>query len=387
MPATASITQTPESQTAVRHDWKRSEIEALFALPFNDLLFQAAAIHRANFDPNAVQVSTLLSIKTGACPEDCKYCSQSGHYNTELEKEKLLEVARVVEEARAARDKGASRFCMGAAWRSPRDKDMPYVLDMVRQVKSLGLETCMTLGMLDPGQAEALADAGLDYYNHNLDTSPEYYGQVITTRTYNDRLSTLANVRDAGMKVCCGGIVGMGEQRDDRVGLLQQLANLPHHPESVPINMLVKIEGTPLADVDDLDPFEFVRTVAVARILMPESYVRLSAGRQEMNDEAQALCFLAGANSIFYGERLLTTDNPEASHDKQLFNRLGIHPLDLRHEASDEAHEEVIKAQVAEQQAEDAGLFYNAMAQSEGGKRPAKHVLDKDTGRPAATEH
>ena len=387
MPATASPAQSSATDVAVRHDWKRSEIDALFALPFNDLLFQAASVHRAHFDPNAVQVSTLLSIKTGACPEDCKYCSQSGHYNTELEKEKLLEVARVVEEARAARDKGASRFCMGAAWRSPRDKDMPYVLDMVRQVKSLGLETCMTLGMLDPGQAEALADAGLDYYNHNLDTSPEYYGQVITTRTYNDRLSTLANVRDAGMKVCCGGIVGMGEQRDDRVGLLQQLANLPHHPESVPINMLVKIEGTPLADVDDLDPFEFVRTVAVARILMPESYVRLSAGRQEMNDEAQALCFLAGANSIFYGERLLTTDNPEASHDKQLFNRLGIHPLDLRHEASDEAHGEVIKAQVAEQQAEDAGLFYNAMAQSEGGKRPAKHVLDKDTGRPAATEH
>jgi biotin synthase len=387
MPATASPAQSSASDVAVRHDWKRSEIDALFALPFNDLLFQAASVHRAHFDPNAVQVSTLLSIKTGACPEDCKYCSQSGHYNTELEKEKLLEVARVVEEAQAARDKGASRFCMGAAWRSPRDKDMPYVLDMVRQVKSLGLETCMTLGMLDQGQAEALANAGLDYYNHNLDTSPEYYGQVITTRTYNDRLSTLANVRDAGMKVCCGGIVGMGEQRDDRVGLLQQLANLPHHPESVPINMLVKIEGTPLADVDDLDPFEFVRTVAVARILMPESYVRLSAGRQEMNDEAQALCFLAGANSIFYGERLLTTDNPEASHDKQLFNRLGIHPLDLRHEASDEAHEEVIKAQVAEQQAEDAGLFYNAMAQSEGGKRPAKHVLDKDTGRPAATEH
>ncbi|ERP90289.1 biotin synthase [Alcanivorax sp. P2S70] len=382
MPATASITQTPESQTAVRHDWKRSEIEALFALPFNDLLFQAAAIHRANFDPNAVQVSTLLSIKTGACPEDCKYCSQSGHYNTELEKEKLLEVARVVEEAKAARDKGASRFCMGAAWRSPRDRDMPFVLDMIRQVKGLGMETCMTLGMLDQGQAEALADAGLDYYNHNLDTSPEYYGKVITTRTYNDRLSTLANVRDAGMKVCCGGIVGMGEQRDDRVGLLQQLANLPHHPESVPINMLVKIEGTPLADVADLDPFEFVRTVAVARILMPESYVRLSAGRQEMNDEAQALCFMAGANSIFYGERLLTTDNPEANHDQQLFKRLGIHPLDPRHEASDEAHEEAIKAQVAEQEAEDAGLFYNAMD-----KRSAKHVLDKDTGRPAAAEH
>ena len=387
MPATASPAQSPASDVAVRHDWKRSEIDALFALPFNDLLFQAANVHRAHFDPNAVQVSTLLSIKTGACPEDCKYCSQSGHYNTELEKEKLLEVARVVEEAQAARDKGASRFCMGAAWRSPREKDMPYVLDMVRQVKSLGLETCMTLGMLDQGQADALADAGLDYYNHNLDTSPEYYGQVITTRTYNDRLSTLANVRDAGMKVCCGGIVGMGEQRDDRVGLLQQLANLPHHPESVPINMLVKIEGTPLEDVDDLDPFEFVRTVAVARILMPQSYVRLSAGRQEMNDEAQALCFLAGANSIFYGERLLTTDNPEANHDQQLFKRLGIHPLDLRHEASDEAHEDVIKAQVAEQQAEEAGLFYNAMAQNGGGKRPAKHVLDKDTGRPAATEH
>ncbi|MGB2246754.1 MAG: biotin synthase BioB [Alcanivorax sediminis] len=382
MPATASTAQESQSQIAVRHDWKRSEIEALFALPFNDLLFKAATVHRAFFDPNAVQVSTLLSIKTGACPEDCKYCSQSGHYNTELEKEKLLEVARVVEEARAARDKGASRFCMGAAWRSPRDRDMPFVLDMIRQVKGLGMETCMTLGMLDKGQAEALADAGLDYYNHNLDTSPEYYGKVITTRTYNDRLSTLSNVRDAGMKVCCGGIVGMGEERDDRVGLLQQLANLPHHPESVPINMLVKIEGTPLADVDDLDPFEFVRTVAVARILMPESYVRLSAGRQEMNDEAQALCFMAGANSIFYGERLLTTDNPEANHDQQLFKRLGIHPLDPRHEASDEAHEEAIKAQVAEQQAEDAGLFYNAMD-----KRAAKHVLDKDTGRPATTEH
>lgn len=382
MPATASTAQESQSQIAVRHDWKRSEIEALFALPFNDLLFKAATVHRAFFDPNAVQVSTLLSIKTGACPEDCKYCSQSGHYNTELEKEKLLEVARVVEEARAARDKGASRFCMGAAWRSPRDRDMPFVLDMIRQVKGLGMETCMTLGMLDKGQAEALADAGLDYYNHNLDTSPEYYGKVITTRTYNDRLSTLSNVRDAGMKVCCGGIVGMGEERDDRVGLLQQLANLPHHPESVPINMLVKIEGTPLADVDDLDPFEFVRTVAVARILMPESYVRLSAGRQEMNDEAQALCFIAGANSIFYGERLLTTDNPEANHDQQLFKRLGIHPLDPRHEASDEAHEEAIKAQVAEQQAEDAGLFYNAMD-----KRAAKHVLDKDTGRPATTEH
>ena len=324
MPAIASTAQSPSTDMAVRHDWKRSEIDALFALPFNDLIFQAAALHRAHFDPNAVQVSTLLSIKTGACPEDCKYCSQSGHYNTELEKEKLLEVSRVVEEAKAARQNGASRFCMGAAWRSPRDKDMPYVLDMIRQVKDLGMETCMTLGMLDEGQAGALAEAGLDYYNHNLDTSPEYYGQVITTRTYNDRLSTLANVRDAGMKVCCGGIVGMGEERNDRVGLLQQLANLPHHPESVPINMLVKIEGTPLADVDDLDPFEFVRTVAVARILMPQSYVRLSAGRQEMNDEAQALCFMAGANSIFYGEQLLTTGNPQFVEDQNLFQRLGL---------------------------------------------------------------
>ena len=369
----------PNANDVVRHDWKRSEIEALFALPFNDLLFKAATVHRQYFDANAVQVSTLLSIKTGACPEDCKYCSQSGHYNTELEKEKLLEVERVIQEAMAAKEKGASRFCMGAAWRSPRDKDMPYVLDMVRQVKALGMETCMTLGMLDKTQADSLAEAGLDYYNHNLDTSPEYYGKVITTRSYNDRLSTLSHVRDAGMKVCCGGIVGMGEQRADRVGLLQQLANLPHHPESVPINMLVKIEGTPLADVDDLDPFEFIRTVAVARIVMPQSYVRLSAGRQEMNDEAQALCFMAGANSIFYGERLLTTDNPEADHDRQLFRRLGIHPLDPRPEASDDAHEDVLKAQVAEQQAEESGLFYNAM----NDKRAPKRVLDKDSGRPA----
>ncbi|ASK35261.1 biotin synthase BioB [Alloalcanivorax mobilis] len=383
MTAAAATSQTTSASIHVRHDWHRGEIEALFALPFNDLLFRAAGVHRQSFDANAVQVSTLLSIKTGACPEDCKYCSQSGHYNTELEKEKLLEVARVLEEARAARDKGASRFCMGAAWRSPRAKDMPYVLDMVRQVKSLGMETCMTLGMLDEQQAKDLADAGLDYYNHNLDTSPEYYGKVITTRTYGDRLNTLAHVRDAGMKVCCGGIVGMGEGRDDRVGLLQQLANLPHHPESVPINMLVKIEGTPLADVDDLDPFEFVRTVAVARILMPESYVRLSAGRQEMNDEAQALCFLAGANSIFYGERLLTTDNPEANHDRRLFERLGIHPLDPRHEASDEAHEEALRSQVAEEEAHNSGLFHDALAYSGPNKRGAKHVLDKDTGRPA----
>lgn len=364
MPATACPAQSPNSDVAVRHDWKRSEIDALFALPFNDLLFQSANVHRAHFDPNAVQVSTLLSIKTGACPEDCKYCSQSGHYNTELEKEKLLEVARVMEEAKAARDKGASRFCMGAAWRSPREKDMPYVLDMVRQVKSLGLETCMTLGMLSENQAGELAEAGLDYYNHNLDTSPEFYGDIITTRTYQDRLDTLANVRSAGMKVCCGGIVGMGEEAADRAGLLMQLANMPQHPESVPINMLVKVAGTPLANQEDLDPFDFIRTIAVARILMPTSYVRLSAGREAMNDQMQALAFLAGANSIFYGEKLLTTANPEASQDMQLFKRLGIRP-----ERSEQAHTEEEQAQVlAQQMAEQPmdTLFYDAAEESVG---------------------
>ncbi|AJD46782.1 biotin synthase [Isoalcanivorax pacificus W11-5] len=373
MNADVTTLPTTSANAPVRHDWARDEIQALFDLPFNDLLFRAGTVHRQFFDPNAVQVSTLLSIKTGACPEDCKYCSQSGHYNTELEKEKLLEVQKVIAEARQAKEKGASRFCMGAAWRSPRGKDMPYVLEMVRQVKSLGMETCMTLGMLDKEQAEALAEAGLDYYNHNLDTSPEYYGKVITTRTYDHRLNTLANVRDAGMKICCGGIIGMGEGRQDRVGLLQQLANLPQHPESVPINMLVKIEGTPLAEVDDLDPFEFVRTIAVARILMPQSFVRLSAGRQEMNDQTQALCFMAGANSIFYGERLLTTDNPEADHDRELFRRLGIHPMELNAgDYSDEAAEDALQRQIAEQEAEEQGLFYDAMS-----KRAPKRVLDK----------
>lgn len=342
----------------VRHDWTLKEIQALFELPFNDLMFQAQSIHRQNHDPNAVQISTLLSIKTGACPEDCKYCSQSGHYNTGLEKEKLLEIERVVQEAQAAKEKGASRFCMGAAWRSPREKDMPYVLEMVRQVKSLGMETCMTLGMLDKEQAGALADAGLDYYNHNLDTSPEYYNAIITTRTYQDRLDTLSNVRDAGMKVCCGGILGMGETRQDRAGLLMQLANLPDHPESVPINMLVKIAGTPLEETDDIDPFEFVRTIAVARILMPKSFVRLSAGREEMNEQMQSLCYMAGANSIFYGERLLTTSNPEASKDMQLFKRLGIKPLELREEASDEAHEAAIQQAIEQQQR--SHLFHDA---------------------------
>ncbi|WP_407944052.1 biotin synthase BioB [Marinobacter mangrovi] len=348
----------PMTASPIRHDWTLDEIRALFDLPFNDLVFKAQSVHREHFDPNEVQVSTLLSIKTGACPEDCKYCPQSGHYNTGLEKEKLLEIEKVVAEARAAKDKGASRFCMGAAWRSPSKKDMPYVLDMVRQVKSLGLETCMTLGMLQQSEADQLAEAGLDYYNHNLDTSEKYYNHIITTRTYQDRLDTLDNVRKAGMKVCCGGIMGMGEDEDDRAGLIMQLANLPHHPESVPINMLVKVAGTPLEDVDDLDPFEFVRTIAVARIVMPESHVRLSAGRENMNDQMQALCFLAGANSIFYGEKLLTTTNPEADHDRQLFKRLGIRP-EQRGEAHTDEEREAGLVDAMEKE-RNRHLFYDA---------------------------
>lgn len=311
---------------AVRHDWTNADIEALFALSFNDLLFQAHGVHRQCFDPNAVQVSTLLSIKTGACPEDCKYCSQSGHYNTGLEKEKLIEVQKVLDEAQRARSNGATRFCMGAAWKHPSQKDFPYVLDMVKGVRALGMETCMTLGKLSVEQTAALAEAGLDYYNHNIDSSREYYAKIITTRSFDERLDTLEHVRAAGIKVCSGGIVGMGESARDRVGFLRELANLPQHPESVPINNLVKIPGTPLADVDDLDPFDFVRMIAVARILMPHSHVRLSAGREQMNEQLQALCFFAGANSIFYGDRLLTTSNPEASADMQLFAKLGIHP-------------------------------------------------------------
>jgi len=313
--------------TEARHDWRLDEITDLFNLPFNDLIFQAQSLHREHFDPNAVQVSTLLSIKTGGCSEDCGYCSQSARNKTGLERERLIPLEEVVSQARAAKQTGASRFCMGAAWRSPKEKDFVHVLDMVREVRKLGMETCMTLGMLDDDQVTRLKEEGLDYYNHNLDTSPEYYEEVITTRTYQDRLDTLERVRNAGMNVCCGGIVGMGESRADRASLLQQLANLPQHPESVPVNMLVKVEGTPMSEVDDLDPLEFVRTIAVARILMPLSMVRLSAGRTEMHDEMQALCFLAGANSIFYGERLLTTDNPETNHDQQLFDRLGIHTL------------------------------------------------------------
>nr|WP_206609539.1 biotin synthase BioB [Thiohalobacter thiocyanaticus] len=311
----------------LRHDWARDEILALFARPFNDLIFEAQQVHRNHFDPNAVQVSTLLSIKTGACPEDCAYCPQSAHYKTELEVERLLPLQEVVEAARAARARGASRFCMGAAWRRPRDKDLEPVLDMIRAVKAEGLETCVTLGMLTEPQTARLKDAGLDYYNHNLDTSPEFYGEIISTRTYEDRLETLAHVREAGIHVCAGGIVGMGEDRSDQAGLLQELANLPRHPESVPINLLVKVEGTPLSDVEDLDPFDFVRNIAVARILMPKSHVRLSAGREAMDESLQALCFLAGANSIFYGEKLLTTGNPDADQDRRLFERLGLRPV------------------------------------------------------------
>lgn len=342
----------------IRHDWTRAEITALFALPFSDLMFQAQSVHRAYFNPNEVQVSTLCSIKTGACPEDCAYCPQSARYDTGLEKEKLMAVEKVIEEARAAKASGATRFCMGAAWRSPKGKDMPYVTHMVKGVKSLGMETCMTLGMLDEQQAQDLADAGLDYYNHNLDTSPEYYGEIITTRTYQDRLQTLANVRKAGMKVCCGGIVGMGEEVNDRAGLLQQLANMPEHPESVPINMLVKVGGTPLADEADLDPFDFIRTIAVARILMPKSHVRLSAGREQMNEQTQAMAFLAGANSIFYGEKLLTTPNPEANKDMQLFNKLGIKPEAYEVHEDESEQEAAIVHQL--QEAAIDSMFYNA---------------------------
>jgi len=314
------------TQTSTRHDWRREEIASLFALPFNDLLYRAHGVHRAHFDPNRVQRSTLLSIKTGACPEDCAYCPQSVRHDTGLKAEPLMELEAVVEAARAARDNGATRFCMGAAWRSPKDRDLEKVATMVREVKALGLETCVTLGMLERHQARRLAEAGLDYYNHNLDTSPEFYGEIIHTRTYQDRLDTLRHVREAGLKVCCGGIVGMGETREDRIGLLAELARLQPHPESVPINELVAVPGTPLAQAQKLDPFEFVRTIAVARILMPRAHVRLSAGRSAMSDELQALCFFAGANSIFYGDKLLTTGNPQNDKDRALFARLGLEP-------------------------------------------------------------
>jgi biotin synthase len=346
-----------QASAQIRHDWTTAEVRELFALPFNDLLFQAQMVHRAHFNPNEVQVSTLLSIKTGACPEDCKYCPQSARYDTGLEKERLMEVEKVLERAREAKQAGSTRFCMGAAWRNPKDRDMPYVMEMIKGVKALGLETCMTLGMLSREQAMMLKDAGLDYYNHNLDTSPEFYGEIISTRTYQDRLDTLDNVRAAGMNVCSGGIVGMGESANDRAGLLVQLANLEQQPESVPINMLVKVEGTPLDQVEDLDDFEFIRTIAVARIMMPKSHVRLSAGREAMNEQMQALCFFAGANSIFYGCKLLTTSNPEEDSDVRLFNKLGINTERSR-EYSDEAHEAVLMDTLNNQKAD--ALFYDA---------------------------
>ena len=307
-----------------KHDWQVEEVLKLFEMPFNDLIFKAAEIHRSNHNPNAVQISTLLSIKTGSCPENCKYCPQSAHYNTGLEKESLMETDKILEAAKAAKEAGASRFCMGAAWRSLHDRDVEKICHIVDEVKKTGLETCMTLGMLTDAQSKKLKEAGLDYYNHNIDTSPEFYSEIISTRNFEDRLNTLKNVRDAGLNVCSGGIVGMGEKREDRAKMLIVLANLPTHPQSVPINMLVKVKGTPMEEVEDLDQFEFIRTIAVARIIMPNSVVRLSAGRESMNEQTQALCFLAGANSIFYGEKLLTTSNPEAQKDRELFEKLGI---------------------------------------------------------------
>jgi len=324
----AQTTTADEAGAKPRHDWTRAQVRDLFELPFAELMFRAQTVHRANFDPSAVQISTLLSIKTGGCPEDCAYCPQSASYDTGVRAEKLMPLEAVLRDARAARAAGASRFCMGAAWRSPKERDLKQVCAMVGGVKALGLETCATLGMLSAAQARALKAAGLDYYNHNLDTSPEFYGDVIATRTYADRLDTLAHVRAAGIAVCCGGIVGMGETREDRVGMITTLAGLRPHPESVPINMLVRVAGTPLAEVPRLDPIEFVRTVAVARITMPRSMVRLSAGREDMSEETQALCFLAGANSIFYGPKLLTTANPGRDRDQELMQRLGMSAIE-----------------------------------------------------------
>jgi biotin synthase len=318
----------PSSNGALRYDWTRQDVRALFDLPFPDLMFRAQTVHRANFEPTQVQISTLLSIKTGGCPEDCAYCPQSAKYDTGVRAEKLMALDAVLNEARAAKASGASRFCMGAAWREPKDRDVESVCAMVEGVKALGLETCATLGMLTAAQARRLKESGLDYYNHNLDTSPEFYDKIITTRVYHDRLETLDHVREAGIHVCCGGIVGMGETREDRVGMIATLASLPAHPESVPINMLVRVAGTPLAAQASLDPLEFVRTIAVARICMPRSVVRLSAGREDMTEETQALCFLAGANSIFYGPKLLTTPNPARDRDRELMDRLGISPME-----------------------------------------------------------
>jgi biotin synthase len=323
---THTVTLDSSRLGEVRTDWTLDEVRALLALPFSDLLFHAQRVHRENFDPNRVQISTLLSIKTGACPEDCAYCSQSIRFETGLQSEPLMQVDEVLEKARIAKANGATRFCMGAAYRSPKQKQLTQIIDMIKGVRALGMETCATLGMLTPAQARELKEAGLDYYNHNLDTSESHYAKVITTRTYEDRLHTLAAVRAAGINVCCGGILGMGESELDRAQLLQTLATLPEHPQSVPINQLMQVPGTPLHGVAKVDPLEFVRVIAVARLLMPRAHVRLSAGRSEMSEETQALCFLAGANSIFYGEKLLTTDNPDEAADRKLFERLGIEP-------------------------------------------------------------
>lgn len=351
-----------DNSVEVRHNWTVEEVQTLLNLPFMDLLYQAQTVHRQHQQHNYVQVSTLLSIKTGACPEDCKYCPQSAHYRTDVDKERLMEVERVLEAAEKAKNSGSTRFCMGAAWKNPKARDMPLLTDMIKGVKSLGLETCMTLGMLTPEQASELSTAGLDYYNHNLDTSPEYYGNIITTRTYQDRLDTLSHVREAGMKICSGGIIGMGEGTADRAGLLAELASLPVHPESVPINMLVKVKGTPLQDVDDVDPFEFIKLIAIARIMMPESAVRLSAGRENMNEQMQALCFMAGANSIFYGCKLLTTPNPDEDSDMQLFKKLGINTLATSQKPDQiQEHEllEQVNERVAARPTKD-DLFYDA---------------------------
>lgn len=322
-----STEPTSGATKSAKTGWNLADAQKIYNLPFNDLLYRAQSVHRAQFNPNAIQMSRLLSIKTGGCAEDCGYCSQSAHYPTGLKASKLMEVERVLAEARKARDGGATRYCMGAAWRSPKERDMEAIVAMVRGVRSLGIETCMTLGMLTPEQSGRLADAGLDYYNHNVDTSERFYGEIITTRSFADRLETLANVREAGIKVCAGGILGMGETADDRISMLVTLANLPVPPESVPINMLIPIPGSKLADAAPVDPIDFVRTIALARILMPASHVRLSAGRTDMSDEMQALCFFAGANSIFVGETLLTADNPGEDHDAALFRRLGLKPM------------------------------------------------------------
>ncbi len=346
----------------VRHNWTHAEVRDLMEKPFMDLLFEAQLVHRQYQQTNHVQVSTLLSIKTGACPEDCKYCPQSARYTTDIDKERLMEVERVLDAAQKAKNAGSTRFCMGAAWKNPKERDMPHLTDMIKGVKDMGLETCMTLGMLTPEQAKQLANAGLDYYNHNLDTSPEFYGNIITTRTYQDRLDTLSHVRDAGMKICSGGIIGMGESANDRAGLLVELANLPTHPESVPINMLVKVKGTPLETVDDVEPFDFIRLIAIARIMMPQSAVRLSAGRENMNEQMQALCFMAGANSVFYGCKLLTTPNPSEDKDMMLFKKLGINSQEVS-QKPDEIEENELLDRVVERVAARPtkdDLFYDA---------------------------